>query len=174
MFGMPEDVLLELETTPSVAGGLEGVEDLVRAARLHEDQVRLAVQGLKGSALLFEKVWRRIVMDVASGQTLQMQAARPQLASAFDRRLRVLRETHAVAAWLRNLGSAELPDPDVLLPEIAGMERLKSTTFDRWQAADDLEDLAARDYPLTTPDLDRIGPQRRPPASYFAQESKPF
>jgi hypothetical protein len=46
--------------------------------------------------------------------------------------------------------------------------------FDRWQTADDLEDLAARDYPLTTADLDQIWPQRRPPESYYAEESEPF
>ena len=45
------------------------------------------------------------------------------------------------------------------------MERLKARVFDRWQTAEDLEDLAARDYPLTTADLDQIGPHRRPPAS---------
>ena len=65
-------------------------------------------------------------------------------------------------------------DPDFLLPEIDGMERLKTRVFDRWQSADDLEDLAARDYPLTTADLDQIGPQRRTPASWYAEEGKPF
>jgi hypothetical protein len=58
--------------------------------------------------------------------------------------------------------------------EIDGQERFKADVLDRWQTADDLEDLAARDYPLTTADLDRIGPQRRPPESYYAEESKPF
>ena len=60
------------------------------------------------------------------------------------------------------------------MPEITGMERLKAGVFDKWQSADDLEDLAARDYPLTTADLDRIGPQHRPAASYYAEDSKPF
>ena len=54
------------------------------------------------------------------------------------------------------------------------MERLKAEVFDRWQTADDLEDLAARDYPLTTEELDRIGPSRRPPASWYVEEGKPF
>ena len=38
-----------------------------------------------------------------------------------------------------------------------------------------LGDLAAMVAPgVTTADLDRIGPHRRPPASYYAEESKPF
>lgn len=39
---------------------------------------------------------------------------------------------------------------------------------------EDLEDLGARDYSLTTADLDRIGPHHRPPASFYVDESKPF
>ncbi len=171
---MAEDLLLELETAAPVAGSLASIEDLVREAMRHADQVRLAVEGMKGSALAFDNVWRRIIIDVGKGQTTEMQAARPRLLSAFEKRLQQVKDTHALATWLRQLGSAHIPDPDVLLPEIAGMERLKASVFDRWQTADDLEDLAARDYPLTTADLDRIGSQRRPPSSYYAEESKPF
>jgi hypothetical protein len=65
-------------------------------------------------------------------------------------------------------------DPDLLVPEIATLESLKAQVFDRWQSIEDLEDLAARDYPLTTAELDTIGPPRRPPASYYREESKPF
>lgn len=171
---MPEDLLLELETVPPVTGSLETIEDLAREAMRHAVQVGLAVEGMKGSALTFEKIWRRIVTEVAKGQTAEIQAARPGLLGAFDKRLGLLKDTHALATWLRKLGSTEVPAPDVLLPEIAGMERLKTSVFDRWQTAEDLEDLAARDYPLTTADLDQIGPQRRPPASFYAQEPKPF
>jgi hypothetical protein len=168
---VPEDLLLELETAPPVAGSLETVEDLVRVATR---ELGWAVAGLKGSARLFENVWRRIVLDVAKGQSREIHAARPRLLSAWEKRLDVLRQTHALATWLAKRGRAGAPDPDVLLPEIAGLERLKAAVFDRWQTADDLEDLAARDYPLTTTDLDRIGPQRRPPAAYYAEEGKPF
>lgn len=47
---MPEDLLLELETATPVAGSLESIEDLVREAMRHAVQVRLAVEGMKGSA----------------------------------------------------------------------------------------------------------------------------
>lgn len=171
---MPEDLLLELETAPAVAGTLESIEDFVREAMRHVVQVGLAVEGMKGSARTFEHGWHRIITDVAQGHTAEMQAVRPRLLGAFEKRLRLLRQTHALATSLRKLGGAAIPDPDVLLPEITGMERLKARVFDHWQTADDLEDLAARDYPLTTADLDQIGPRRRPPASYYAEESKPF
>jgi hypothetical protein len=171
---MPEDWLLELETAPPVAGSLESIEDLVREAMQHAAQVRLAMEGMKGSARTFENIWRRIVLDVAKGQTTQMQGVQTRLLRALDKRLSLLKHTHALATWLRKLGRADVPDPDVLLPEIAGMERLKASVFDTWRTPDDLEDLAARDYPLTTAELDQIGPQRPPPASYYAEESKPF
>jgi hypothetical protein len=171
---MPEDLLLELEAAAPIAGSARSIENLEREAMRHAVEVGLAVKGMKGSALMFENIWRRVILDVAKGQTTEMNAARPRLLNAFQERLSLLKHTHALAMWLRFLGRADLPDPDVLLPEIAGMERLKASVFDRWQTAEDLEDLAARDYPLTTADLDQIGPQHRPPASYYAEESKPF
>src|SRR2546421_3252930 len=84
---MPEDLLQELETGNSVAGTLEAIEDLVREAVRHAPQVSLAVAGMRGSARTFQKIWRRVVTEVASGQTTQMQAARPRLLSAFEKRL---------------------------------------------------------------------------------------
>jgi hypothetical protein len=171
---MPDDLLLELESAAPAAGSFKSIEDLEREALRYADQVGLAVEGMKGSAVTFEDIWRRIIIDVAKGQTTKMHAARPRLSSAFEKRLSLLKHTHALAKWLRELGRADVPDPDVLLPQIAGMERLKASVFDHWQTADDLEELAARDYPLTTTDLDQTGPQRRPPAAYYAEESKPF
>lgn len=168
---MAHDLLQELDTPAAVAVSLEQIKELVL---VHVRDVGLAVEGMKGSALTFENGWRRILLEVAKGQTTEIQAVRPQLQSAFEKRLSLLKLYHALATWLAKLGGTEIPNPDVLLPEIAGMERLKASVFDHWQTADNLEDLAARDYPLTTEDLDRIGPHRRPPASWYAEESKPF
>jgi hypothetical protein len=168
---MPGDLLQELETAAPVAVSLENIEALIPVVAR---EVRLAVEGMKGSTLAFNSAWRRIIMDVARGQTTEMQAVRPRLLDAFNKRLGLLKETHSLAKWLTKIGKPAVPDPDVLLPEIAGMERLKASVLDRWQTADDLEDLAARDYPLTTADLDQLGPHRRPPASYYAEEGKPF
>ena len=169
---MPEDLLLELESAPEVADSLENVEDLVRVIARN---ISVAMEGMKGTARAWDNAWRNVmVRDVAKGQTARMHAERARFLRAFERRLSFLKLTHASAKFLRELGRADEPDPDVLLPEIAGMERLKANVFDQWQTAEDLEDLAARDYPLTTADLDQIGPQRRPPMSYYAEESKPF
>jgi hypothetical protein len=89
---------------------------------------------------------------------------------------------HKPAMGLRDIGRAQAKcccnptrrRPEILSPKIADMEGRKVNVLDEGQTADDLEDLAARNYPLTTADLDRIGPHRQPPASYYAQESKPF
>lgn len=168
---MREDLLLELESAVPGAGSLENIEALVRVV---VREVGWAVEGMKGSAAAFENAWRRIVTDVAKGQTTDIQAARSRLLRAFEMRLRLLKETHALARWLSERGGTDVPCADALLPDIAGMERLKAKVLDRWETAEDLEDLAARDYPLTTSDLDRIGPHLRPPASFYAEESKPF
>jgi hypothetical protein len=171
---MPEDLLMELEPAAPIAGSLADIEKLAHEALRHDAEVGLAVQGMRGSASTFDNLWRRIVLAVAKGDTAELQAARPRLLAAFEKRLRQLKDTHAVATWLVRLGSKQITDPDVLLGEIAAMERLRNDVFNHWQTAEDLEDLAARDYPLTTADLDRIGPQHRPPAAFYAEESKPF
>lgn len=163
--------MLQLETMPVVAGHLQNVEDLVRVVAR---EVASAVEAMKGSAATFEAAWRRMVQDVARGQMTEVHAARPRLLRAFEQRLALLHETHILGRWLRDRGRVDGPGPDALLPEIAGLEQLKARILDRWQTADDLEDLAARDYPLTAADLDGLGPRRRPPAGYYAETSKPF
>jgi hypothetical protein len=169
---MPEGLLLEeLENAAPVAESLEKIEDTLRDVA---GKLGWVAERMNGTARLYENAWRRIVTNVAKGQTAEMQAARPRLLSAFENWLGLLRQAHALLGRYPERGWTALPNPDVLLPEIAGMERLKARVFDHWQSADDLEDLAARDYPLTTADLDRIGPHRRPPESWYAEEGKPF
>jgi hypothetical protein len=169
---MPEDLLLELESPPVVADSLQNVEDLIRVIARN---VSVSVEGMKGTAETWENAWRRVIVrEVAKGQTAEIQAERPRLLNAFERRLSLLKLTYAFAKWLRELGRGDEPDPDILLPEITGMEQLKGDVFDHWQTVEDLEDLAARDYPLSAAELDQIGPERRPPAAYYAEESKPF
>jgi hypothetical protein len=168
---MPDDLLLELETAGPVAGNLANAGDLVRVVRR---EVGWAVEGMKGSAQTFEKTWQRLVIEVARGHTAEIQALRPRLLEAFEKRLGLLRETHALATWLAQRGGTGIPEPASLVPELDGLERLKAGVFDRWQTAEDLEDLAARDYPLTVSDLERIGPHRQPAAAWYAEEGKPF
>lgn len=168
------NLLQELDSAAPAPGSLERVEQLVSEAMRHGGQVGLAVEGLRGSTLAFQDIWRRIILHVSNGLTAEMHAARSQLLAVFNKRLLLLKQIHALATWLRECGSREVSDPDVLLPEIAGMERLISRVFDHWQTAEDLEDLAARDYPLTTADLDQIGPHHKPPVSFYTEQSKPF
>jgi hypothetical protein len=168
---MAEDLLLELEAAAPVAGNLENVEDLLRVVMR---EAAWAAEGMKGSTVTFENAWRQIITNVAKGQTAEIQAVRPRLLNAFEKRLDLLKQTYALLTWLHKRSHTDCADPDILLPEIAGMERLKARVFDPWQTADDLEDLAARDYPLTMADLDRIGPHRQSPVSWYAEEGKPF
>lgn len=169
---MPEALMLEeLENAERVAESLEKIENALRDA---VQVVGRTAEKLKGTALAFENAWRRIVTNVAKGQTADMHAARPELMSHFEKRLNLLKQAHVLLARFHDQGRTDLPEPGYLLSEIAAMNELKARVFDPWQSTEDLEDLAARDYPLNTSDLDRIGPQRRPPASWYAEESKPF
>ncbi len=175
---MSEDLLLELKAAAPIVADLEGLEKqgpvLEQLWRLFLDQVGAAVEGMKGSSLAFENVGRRAVLDVAGGRTAEVQTARPALLAALEKRLDRLRRTHAFAGRLRRARAEALPDPDVLLPEIAALERLKSRVFDRWQTEVDLERLAIEDYPLSQVQLRQVAATHGPPPEWYEGEEEPL
>jgi hypothetical protein len=134
-----------------------------------------AAEQLGGSTSRFEEAWRRVVREVAEGKTAEMHALRPKFEGGLASRLNMLRQAVALAAVLRRMsGEGPAPDPAPLEAEAQRLEHLKARILYAWQTAEDLEDLAARDYPLTTAHLDQAGPQRRPDASWYAETGKPF
>jgi hypothetical protein len=172
---MSVDLLHELATVaPAPVEQLEKADLLLQQMPQLIQRVRWAVEHSRGSVTLFENTWRSLVHVVAKGRTAEVQAVREQFLKAVEDRLRLLQHTQTHVRILHDLRMPGIPDPAFLLPELTGMERIKSRVCDLWQTAEDLEDLAARDYPLTTADLDRIGPQHQPPASWYAEEGKPF
>lgn len=171
---MPEELLLEeLETDNSVAESLlkkveEALHGIIR-------DIGSIAEKMKGTAFAFENAWLQIVMNVAKGQTAEMHASRPRLLSHFEKRLYILKQDYALLTRHHKEGQTEIPDADFLLPEIAGMERLKARVFDRWHTAEDLEKLAVEHYPLSQARLQQIAATHAPPpASWYADESKPF
>lgn len=166
---MSEDLLLELESAIPIAGRLENIEDLLRVM---VREARWAVEGMKGSAGAFDNAWRRIVVAVAKGKTAEMQAARPRLLRAFEKRLNLLKQTHALAMRLSMINGTDMPDSNVLVPEIEEMERLKARVFERWQSADDLEKLAVEHYPLSQSRLEQIAATHVPPPEWYQGEEE--
>jgi hypothetical protein len=167
---MPSELLQELELVGSQEADVDRALELMSSAtRIIVEVTREVARDMAGSARTFEGIWRHVVLEVAKGQTVEMQAARPRLRDAFEKRIRQLKFVHDAATELTERGETDVPNPDHLLPEIAGMERLKAAVFDRWQTADDLEALAVRDYPLSTADLERIGQHRQPPQEWYEE-----
>lgn len=132
-------------------------------------EVKRLVGGLAGSADLFEGAWRRCIGAAARGQSEEVQAQRDALKTAFETRLALLRRAREVAVVAEGNGLVGL-----LVEETSRMERLKTRVFDRWETVEDLEDLAARDYPLSSADLVRLSQDCKPPLSWFEEDSKPF
>jgi hypothetical protein len=164
---MSVDLLEKLEAAAPVAGNLENIEDLIR---VFVRELSYAVNGMNGSALLFEDVWRRLLLDVAAGKTAETQAFRPRLLKAFEERLALLKQAYDRAAWLSQLGREDVSKPDVLLQEITAMAALKANVFDRWQSAEDLERLAVEYFPLSQARLETIAAAHSPPPERYAGE----
>lgn len=135
---------------------------------LYAEEVSRLVRGVIGSAALFEEIWRQCVQGAARGETEEIQAQRESLRQGFTLRLDLLRRAGTMAGQVNGSASAELAN------EIGRMERLQERVFDKWKTAEDLEDLAARDYPLSRAELDRIGATRQPPQSWYEEQSTPL
>ena len=163
---MPEDLLLELECPITVAGRLENIEDLMRVVIR---EVGWAVEGMRGSSLAFENAWQRIAKDVARGRAPEIHDGRSSFVEAFELRLNQIRGAHRLASSLRSLDREDVPDPDVLLTEIAGLERLKVNVIDRWRTVDDLEELAVEHYPLSASRLEALAASHPPPQAWFEE-----
>jgi hypothetical protein len=92
--------------------------------------------------------------------------------SDFEKRLDLLKRVHALFTRYHKEGWTDLPDPDVLLPEIAGMERLKARVFDQWRTPEDLEKLAVEHYPLSQARLQQIAATHAPPPEWYQGEEE--
>jgi hypothetical protein len=168
----PQHSLASAEEVAVVSDQLSGEGERLSNRLLADASATVAAA--QGMADTFRRLWRQIVLEVAHGRTAVIHASRARFAGALERRLELLKLTRALVVSFRDVGRTDISDPSVLAAEIAELERLKTTVIDHWKTGEDLEDLAARDYPLSTADLEHIGPLRQPPAAFYAEESKPF
>jgi hypothetical protein len=174
---MPEDLLLELGAAPPGTANLESLER--RGSELEKDwraflhDVGEAVKAMRGSAHALEKIWDGLVLAVARGRTAEVQAIRQNILEVFARWLDGLKRTHLLATRLRQShGGETITDPDVLLPEIAALERLRANVLDRWQTPENLERLAVEHYPLSQSQLKQIAATHAPPPEWYAGEEE--
>jgi hypothetical protein len=163
---MTESLLHELEEGPGRLEAQAEVSD--RLHHLFTEEVGRLTAGLRGSAERFGEAWLRCVRAVAKGETERVHAARDRFVTAFERQLGVLQRARRLAA-LANGG-----DVSALDAEIAAMQRLRERVLNAWQTSEDLEELAARDYPLPYEKLQQLARHFKPPQSWYDEESSPL
>lgn len=78
---------------------------------------------------------------------------------AFERRLTLLRRARELAVLVNGTAASALD------AELVGMERLRERVFVPWRSSDELEELAARDYPLPQARLRELARQHPPAQS---------
>src|SRR4051794_19515285 len=114
--------------TPSLLPGLTSiaVDPLQAQADLSDrlkgllvEEVRRLVNGLVGSAELFEGAWQRCVQAAARGETATVQAQRDLLKGSLARRLELLRRASALAGLADGGLAGSLAD------EMARLKRLQ-------------------------------------------------
>lgn len=149
-------------------------ETMEQMNRTQMHEARSIVENLQGYADQFQAIWSACVQAVARGETESIHSLLEQFAESVRDGVDLLKRAHDFARGVTPVTDEPAVDDDVLLPDLAALKRLQANVLDCWHTVEDLEDLAARDYPLTTDDLEKIGPQRQPPASWYAEEGKPF
>jgi hypothetical protein len=164
---MAESLLRELEAGPERLEASAEISD--RLHHLFTQEVGRLTAGLAGSARSFDDAWLECVRAVARGETERVHAAHDRFLAAFERRMELLRRGRQLAALANGGGDVSLLDA-----EIAGMQRLRERVFVPWQTSDDLEELAARDYPLPYAKLQELARHFKPPQSWYDEESQPF
>jgi hypothetical protein len=173
---MSVDLLQKLEAMPRGVDPAEiekqgSVLDQMRIAHVHD--VAAAVVALKGSEAHFKEIWRQLVLVVAQGRIVEAHAVRPHLLASIDKCLNWLKRIRARAVDLQAMGGREAtPDPEELLPDIVGLERLKADLFDRWQSPEDLELLAVNHYPLSKSHLEDIATSHPPAPEWYTEEEE--
>jgi len=169
---MTEELLIDLKPAEDAAADLQHlqaqVDALERVRQALPGEARRLVEGLRGSADQFEQAWQRCVRAVVAGQTEKVQARRERFLDALRARLTFLGEARRLVELACRLSAANgPPTPDDLQEQIVRLEQLKSAVFDRWQTADDLEELAVESYPLSQERLQQLARQHQPPQSWL-------
>ncbi len=113
----------------------------------------------------FEETWEKVKRYVVAGQTEEAQAVRGQLGALFHEAFTQLQSTLELCQRWAPLGG---PNPDELVDTGILAKRLKKI-FDRWNTAEDLEDLVAEATAPTEEECDAVVRRFGPPTAWFDQ-----
>ena len=168
---MPEELLIDLDEGKgfdATLGGLEGLR------RLFVEQARSVLDLVIPFPSQVRQRWGQLCRAVAAGHLEQVHRLRPEFSAWVETRLSHLKDAQRLASKAAVLEDAELPGSAELPRLIRELERFRDRVFSAWKTPEDLEDLAAADYPLPASRLEALCRHYPPPPDWCQQEDKPF
>ncbi len=168
------DLKLPSDAGPAFAPLDAWRQSLDSAARAYANEVQEAVRTYLKEGPSFEDVWRLICRAVLDGKTTEMQAGRERFLAAFERRLHQLQNSRPLVQFAERIAGRDLPVAKQLEAEAEALERKLSRVAERWQTAEDLEDLAAESIELPPGKLEAIRRKHGYPHAWYEEDSKPF
>ncbi len=121
-----------------------------------------------------QEVWQHWCKVGMAGHAEDVQAQREKLLWFVNSRLDQLQRIASLVESISQFARRPLPEPDQLRAIGEELRRLKAAIFDKWVTLENLEDLLAAQFPLSTAKLEALGQQHRPDPAWYAQDTKPF
>jgi hypothetical protein len=155
------------------AGGLEvrlqHFKEAFRGLREGAESLRQAALAadFPGAA---QKAWKGLCEEVYAGRAEKAQAAQADFEERLTRSVAVLKQAcDQLEEAAQHLGPTA-PSADEPRRHLAELMMLREGTVARWKTQEDLEDLAAQEYPLSRADLQQLAKDHPVPPEWLARE----
>ncbi len=153
------------------AGALEGQ---LRAAREQLHSLRASADSLRREVLeadhpgRLRQLWKQTCEVVYSGRAEEAHARRPQVERELRHSLLLLTRVCRQLEECERLGAGAPPGD--IRKQLAELERFEARVLAPWKTVEDLEDLAAQDFPLSGAQLEAVAKRHPAPAEWLRQD----
>jgi hypothetical protein len=137
-------------------------------------EVETGVRSILGASHRFQEAWEACRAQVVAGQAAAVQAFRDRFIRSFEQRLAHLREALQLVQFAARVAGRELQEAEQLQAEISALAPALDRLASRWRTQEDLEELAAEDFPLPAAELKAIAAKHPPPQAWYDEDFQPF
>jgi hypothetical protein len=120
------------------------------------------------------ETWRHWSLVGMAGHAEEVQAQRDRFLCFVNSRLDQVKRMGDLVDRVSQIEKRPLPEADELRAVADELRKLKADIFDKWVTLEDLEDLLAAQFPLSSAQLEALGQKYQPSTAWYAQDTKPF
>lgn len=148
-------------------------QSLDTSAQAYALEVQQAVRSSLGAVARFDSGWQLICRDALAGRSAEMHALRQSFLGSYEHCLQALHEARELARFAQQVTQRALPEELELANEAKMLATKLKRLSDRWQSADDLEDLAAESIAPSDEKLQAVRRQYGYPQAWYDDDRQP-